>query len=66
MAEKQKEELEESFKIGRNVKNPHDKLHICTDYGIKDDIYCNRFMSQYRAVKKRDMVWVENFREDTR
>ena len=66
IAEQDKREVEESFKIGRDVKAPFEKLHFCTDFGIKDDLYLERFMEQYRKVSLRDMVWIENFREDTR
>lgn len=58
--------MEYSFLVGRHVRNPFEKIHICTSYDIADDPYLHIFLEQYRRVPKREMVWVENFREDTR
>ena len=48
IASEQKKELENSVKIGRHIKNPFEKLKFCTDFNIKDDLFCQRFLSQYR------------------
>jgi hypothetical protein len=39
---------------------------VCTSFDIKDDPILQKFLEQYRRVNKRDMVWIENFRENTR
>ena len=66
IAEEDQEKVETQFKIGRNVKDPFDRLQFCSDFEMKDDLYLERFVQQYGKVDKRNLVWIENFREDTR
>lgn len=39
---------------------------MCGRIDIEKDEYCLKFLEAYRPVRKRGMVWVENFREDSR
>ena len=58
IAEEDQEKVEIQFKIGRNVKDPFDRLQFCSDFEIKDDLYLERFVQQYGKVDKRNLVWI--------
>ena len=44
IVEEEKKKIEDSFLIGRHVKDPHEKLHFCSRIEIVDDIFRNRFI----------------------
>lgn len=56
----------EEFAALPAIKDPFEKLHFCKKFDLHKDEHHQNFLDAYRQCRRRGMVWVENFREDTK